>query len=148
MEISLHFDIKYDLELIERNITLPVIRLYGLLEFRHQNSWSDLYHAIIDTGSPVSIFPAYIQKECDTQLLHQTKISGLVPDEKCNLSAKLVNMTFRLRDKDRASKPIRSKAYLADTDKIPLILGFATVLEQAQLIVNYPEKKALLSLSD
>lgn len=144
MEISLHFDVKYDLELIERNIALPTIRLIGMVEFKYGNKWSELYDVIIDTGSPVSVFPAYIQKECDTQLLHQTRISGLVPDEKCSLSAKLVNLTFRLRDRDRISEPILSKAYVTATDKIPLILGFAGILETYKLVVNYPQKKASL----
>lgn len=148
MEVSLEFSVKYDLELIERNIVLPTIRVLGKIEFKRGNAWSDPYKLIIDTGSPVSVFPAYIEKECDTQLLHQTRISGLVPGEKCSLSAKLVNLTFRLSDKDKVSKPILSKAYIATTDKIPLILGFASVLEQTQLFVNYPQKKALLSISD
>lgn len=149
MEISLHFDIKYDLELIEHNISLPVIRLYGLVEFKCRDGWSDIYHAIIDTGSPVSVFPAYIQKECDVQFLHQTRISGLVPNEKCSLlHAKLVSFVFRLRDKDRVAKPIQAKAYIAATDKIPLILGFADILEKYDLIVSYSQKKASLIFPD
>ena len=148
MEISLHFDIKYDLELIEHHISLPAIRLYGLVEFRYRDSWSDIYHAIIDTGSPVSVFPAYIQKECDIQFLHQTRISGLVPNGKCSLPAKLVSFAFRLRDKDRIAKPIQAKAYIAATDKIPLILGFADVLEKCDLFVTYSQKKASLTLLD
>lgn len=144
MEFSLEFSVKYDLELLEKNIVLPTIRLLGLVEFKHGNNWSKPYRIIIDTGSPASVFPSYIQEKCDTHLIHQTIISGLVPNEKCSLPAKLVSLTLRLSDRDKVSKPIFSKAYITTTDKIPLILGFADILERYKLVVNYPQKKASL----
>lgn len=146
MQISLRFGVKYDLELFEKNITTPIIRILGQIEFKHNDIWSDPYEAIIDTGSPASVFPAYIQKECDIQLLYQTTISGLASDERCNLSAKLVNLTFRLSDKNKVSKPIFSKAYITARDKIPLILGFAGILEKYKLVVDYPQQKVFLSI--
>lgn len=148
MELSLEFSVKYDLELLEKNIVLPTIRLLGRIEFKYGNNWSTPYRIIIDTGSPISVFPSYIQEKCDIHLLHQTTISGLVPDEKCSLPAKLTNLIFRLSDKDTVTKPIEAKAYIVATDKIPLILGFVDILEKYDLSVSYSQKKASLLFLD
>ena len=43
MKLSLRFSVKYDLELVEKAIVLPVIRLIGLIEFKQGNSWSRPY---------------------------------------------------------------------------------------------------------
>lgn len=148
MELSLEFSVKYDLELLDKNIVLPIIRLLGRIEFKYGNNWSTPYRIIIDTGSPISVFPSYIQKKCDAYPLHQTTISGIVPDKKCQLPAKLMSLTFRLSDKDKVTKPIEAKAYIVATDKIPLILGFADILEKYDLIASYSQKKASLIFSE
>jgi hypothetical protein len=148
MEVSLNFSLKYDIDLLEKGIILPIIRLIGVIEFKSHSGWSNPYDAIIDTGSPLSVFPASIQEKCDTHFIHQTRISGIVPHESCSLSAKLVKLTFRLRDKDNITKPIESKAYIAATDKIPLILGFTDVLEKFDLNISHSKKKAFLHLPD
>ena len=144
MEISLNFGLKYDLELLDKGIALPIIRLLSVIEFKSRGGWSRPNPAIIDTGSPVSVFPSSIQEQCQFELIHQTRISGLVPDEKCSLNAKLVKLTFRLCDKDKSTKPIESKAYIAATEKIPLILGFADILEKFDLKISYSKKQASL----
>ena len=145
MQISLRFNIKYDLELLEKNITLPIIRLIGAIEFKRENEWSKPYDVIIDTGSPVSVFPESIHEKCDMKILHHTRISGLVPDDKCSLPVKLVTLTFRLRDEVKVTKSMQMKAYLAETNKIPLILGFADILEKYDLSVFYSLSKSYLN---
>lgn len=148
MEISLNFSLKYDIELLDKGVTLPIIRLLGVIEFKSQLGWSSPYDVIIDTGSPLSVFPASIQGKCNTHFLHQTRISGIVPNENCSLPAKLVELTFRLRDENKVTKPIETKAYIAATDRIPLILGFADAFEKFDLNISYPKKKASLLLPD
>ncbi|MFH1753411.1 MAG: hypothetical protein ABH875_04430 [Candidatus Omnitrophota bacterium] len=143
MLINLAFGIKFDLEAIEKRIAVPIVRLLGLVEFRCKNRWSAPYNVIIDTGSPISVFPSYIQKEADIRVLFETKISGLVPDEKATLRASLSRLTFRIGDKERVTAPIESHAYITDTDKIPLILGFSDILN-CELKINYRNKKASL----
>lgn len=143
MEINLTFGIKYDLEAIEKNIVIPIVRLLGSVDFKGKDGWSTPYEVIIDTGSPISVFPSYIQNEADVRMLYKTKISGLVPDEKVTLDAHLVEVTLRLFDQARITDPIKSKAYIADTDKIPSILGFLDVLN-CELKINYSKKKASL----
>lgn len=148
MQLSLNFSLKYDLELLDKEIVLPIIRLLGVIEFKSHSGWSNPYNVIIDTGSPLSVFPASIQERADIHFLHQTKISGIVPNENCSLSAKLVELTFRLSDKNKITKPIKSKAYIVTSDKIPLILGFADLLERFDLNISYSKKKASLLLPD
>ncbi len=53
MELSLQFSTKYDLELLEKAVTLPIIRLIGIIEFKHGNEWSKPYDVIVDTGNGV-----------------------------------------------------------------------------------------------
>lgn len=143
MEINLSFGLKYDLEALEKNIVIPIVRLLGLIDFKGKDKWSDPYDIIIDTGSPISVFPSYIQKEADVTVLYKTKISGLVPDEKATLSVNLVDITFRLGDRQKVTDPLKNKVYIADTDRIPLILGFSDMLNY-ELKINYPKKKASL----
>ncbi|MDP2913101.1 MAG: hypothetical protein Q8N91_03740 [Candidatus Omnitrophota bacterium] len=148
MELSLNFGIKYDVELLDKGIVVPIIRLLSVIEFKHRAGWSGPYDAIIDTGSPLSVFPASIQEKCDARLLYKTKISGIVPDKACSLSAKLCLLTFRLSDKYSVTKPIESKAYIADSDKIPLILGFADFLEKFDISIRYAKKSSSLFISE
>ena len=148
MELSLQFSIKYDLELLEKAITLPIIRLIGLIEFKHGNDWTKPYDVIVDTGSPVSVFPKSIKERCDIRPLYHTRISGLVPDDKCSLPAELAILSFRLRDKNNVTKPLQATVYIAATNKIPLILGFANVLEDCDLIISYSQKKSHLICPD
>ena len=143
MEIKLAFGLKYDLEALEKNISIPIVRLLGLIDFKCKDKWSDPYDVIIDTGSPLSVFPSYIQREVDVDTLYKTKISGLVPKKKATLNANLVNITFRLGDREKVSNPITSKAYIVNTDKIPLILGFYDILNY-ELKLNYSKKRASL----
>ena len=144
MELFLNFGLKYDLELLDKGIVIPIIRLFSVVEFKDSSKWNGPYDAIIDTGSPLSVFPASIQEKCDARVLHKTKISGIVPDKSCSLSAKLCLLTYRLSDKNSVTKPIESKAYIAESDNIPLILGFADFLEKFNLHIRYPEKTASL----
>lgn len=144
MELSLNFGLKYDLELLDKGIAVPIIRLFSVIEFKCRSQWNGPYDAIIDTGSPLSVFPASIQGKCDARILHKTKISGIVPDKSCSLSAKLCLLTYRLSDKNSVTKPIESKAYIAESDSIPLILGFADFLEKFDLLIRYPKKTASL----
>lgn len=146
MQISLCFSLKYDLELLDKEIVLPIIRLLGVIEFKSHSGWSNPYNVIIDTGSPLSVFPSSIKEKADTHFLHHTRISGIVPNANCSLPANLVKLTFRLSDRNKVTEPMESKAYIAETDKIPLILGFADVFEKLDLNISYSKKKAFLSL--
>lgn len=46
MEISLNFSLKYDIELLDKGITFPVIRLLGVIEFKFHAGWSGPYDVI------------------------------------------------------------------------------------------------------
>lgn len=148
MRLQLGISVKYDLELFEKGIVLPTIRLVTSIVFKCKERWSDPYDAIIDTGSPVSVFPSSVISEgCNFHPIEETKIQGLVPHPECSLAAKLGTITNRVNDHKYISPPLLMKVYIAATNKIPFLLGFADLLERGQLSVNYSKREAHLVVS-
>lgn len=147
MEIELFFKEYYDLELLEKGFNQRLLRLFANCTFRFTNSWSGIIPAIIDTGSPLSVLPEDLWKKCEKKIFTSTKIRGMVPDKKAYILTYYGEITCAFVDSKHISREYKSKAFLSETSEIPVIIGFADLIDKVKLIVDYPEKKAWLNIS-
>jgi len=91
-----------------------VIRLFCRVSFRTPSGWSRPFPAVIDTGAYISIVPHYIWSTADVTVYADHYVRGLVPKPACKLDVKVGEVAGK-------------------GDKVPLILGFAELLEELKL---------------
>ncbi|MBU0567360.1 hypothetical protein KJ693_05170 [bacterium] len=144
-KVNLYFQVSLDLELLEKGVHLEVIRLMGEVELEKEDSkWTNPYPAIIDTGAPVSLLPLEVWQECKTKIVVSHSIRGVVPKEECSLPVQVGEVILRLVDEKVATKGFSIMAYLAPTNKVPLILGFKDFLSKLSLYHNFEGKRAFV----
>lgn len=144
IKINLYFQTFVDLELLEKGVNLEVIRLLGKLEFEKEGGWSDVYPAIVDTGAPVSLIPFDIWEEAKVEVLTDYRIKGVVPKEGCSLQVKVGRVNVRLVDEEGATEKLNIMAYLAPTNKVPLIIGFKDLLANGSVYCRFENRKAFI----
>jgi len=143
--IDLYFKSYPDLELIEQNIVLAHTRTFVDVEFAQQGgTWSNFRPAIIDTGSPVSLIPHEIWKHCPVHITGHTTIGGLVRRDECQLDVLVGTLTLRFRDQEHVSDQFSALVYLATINTVPLIIGFESLLKQADIYLSFTRNTAYL----
>lgn len=147
LEVNLYFKKSLDLELLQKGLTVHLVRLMAAVQFKAKGGdWSREYEAIIDTGAPVSVLPNYIWHQSEVQLLADYRISGIVPKKECSLPVKVGKTFLRLIDRNSATKQIEMLAYLVPTDKVPIILGFRDLLAEGKVNFCYQKEEASIIL--
>lgn len=143
MRIELYFHTFPNLELLEKGIHTDIIRLFGRVQFKVKENWSESYNAIVDTGAPFSLLPLEIWQEAEVEILTNTVVRGLVPKKQCVLPVKVGKTTIRLIDEEEhVSNPLMVKAYLAPHNRVPLIIGFQDFLSKMRILFSYQERIA------
>ena len=89
-----------NLELLEKGIHANIIRLFGRVQFKVKENWSESYNAIVDTGAPFSLLPLEIWQEAEIEILTDTVVRGLIPKKQCILPVKVGKTTVRLIDEE------------------------------------------------
>ncbi len=100
--------------------------------------------AIIDTGSPVSLLPADIGEHCAIQIQGATTIGGLVRRKECLLDVKIGEIPLRFRDENSVTDELVAKVYLAPVKTVPLIIGFESILKQADISLRFSKNEAYM----
>ncbi|MEW6609275.1 MAG: hypothetical protein AB1414_17835 [bacterium] len=144
IKISLYFKRYLNLDLIEKGVKIEMIRLIGGVRFRARDGWTELSPAIVDTGAPVSTLPKRIWSECQVHKLAEYELRGVVPRKECFLPVVVGEIGCVLVDEEAVSNELLIKAYLADTDEIPPLIGFAGLLDKFKINIDYLENKAYL----
>ena len=142
-KIELHFNRSLDLDLLEKGIKIWLTRIVAEVCFKTKdNNWTRPYEAIIDTGAPVSLIPFSIWQKVDPKILADYKISGIVSNENCSLPVKVGNVSCRIMGISSSTDELGINAYLTLTDKVPLIIGFDSLLTDLKLVSDYKTKIA------
>jgi hypothetical protein len=111
-----------------------IIRLFCRVAFKTKTGWTNPFLAIIDTGAYISVVPHDIWSVADVKIYSDHYVRGLVPKAECKLDVKTGELSGVLVDRQNASKEYKFLAFLASKDdSMPLILGFAELLEELKL---------------
>ena len=126
--------------------SLAVIRLKGLVSFLKQDGkWSKLHAAIIDTGAHTSVLPEKIWKVAERKVILDYELRGINPRPECAILAQLAEITCTLYDSSgNHSDDLLMPSLLAQSNKVPLILGFAGLLSKFEVRFNYQAESAYL----
>ena len=136
MSIRLALTVKRlpDVELLDQGFWL--VRVLCILRFSLTEGLSGPYHTIVDTGAPTSIIPRSLWSRTHVHRLKSFALRGLVAREECAIpvTAGIISAIFEDRDGHQIKRSFR--AYLAQTDEVPLILGVQDVLEDGKLFLD------------
>lgn len=126
--------------------SLTVIRLKGLVSFLNQDGkWSKLHAAIIDTGAHTSVLPEKIWKAAERKVILDYELRGINPRPECAIAAQLAEITCTLYDSSgNRSDDLLIPSLLAQSNEVPLILGFAGLLSNFEVRFNYQTESAYL----
>ncbi len=120
------------------------IRLLAVVQFMTSESWSKPESAVIDTGAPISLIPYKIWKKCETRVIGEAELKGVIPKNECVMPVKVGKIELRLIDPMYATETIETNAYLAQNDNVPLLIGFEKLLSEFDIFFSYHNKNAFI----
>ncbi|HID86642.1 MAG TPA: hypothetical protein EYP55_04590 [Anaerolineae bacterium] len=126
-------------------IRANIIRLLGTIELeRADGEWSETRWAVLDTGAPMCLLPLDAWEGSRVEILAEDHpLRGVVPKEECALPVQIGRLTLRLVDRMRTGKRLEVEAYLASTNKVPLVLGFHRCLDQYKVVFDHKRQCGL-----
>jgi hypothetical protein len=126
---------------------ISVIRIIANMILRLQNGgFTPLQKAIVDTGSYWSTVPQDLWAQCDVDIIEpNSQIIGFASDEACHIPASIGRISgIILDDEGHETRLLTFLAFLAHTDDVPLVLGFADLLAEFQVRFDYRTNSAYL----
>ena len=132
-EVFDHKSIRYGTE------SLPVTRVVVDVRFEERDgSLSRDHQAAVDTGAYITVVPRYVWRPVERRVLTRDVFFGGVKQTKrCQVRADLALVTCVLSDREgRETPPIPVPAYLAHSDRVPLLIGFADLLARYRMLID------------
>jgi len=129
--VSLYFE-THQAQEPEFGRPLNFIRLMVDVQFvRPDGTLTVSQPAILDTGAPWCVLPRYVWQALDVEIhTAKTRFGGLNKRKVCQIPAAAATVRGRLVDTaGQATQIYAFPAYLAKSDRVPLIVGFADLLE-------------------
>jgi hypothetical protein len=95
--------------------------------------------AILDTGAPWCVLPRYVWRPLDMEIhTAETRFGGLNKRKLCQIPAAAATVRGRLVDTaGQATRIYAFPAYLAKSDRVPLIVGLADLVERFGVYFNH-----------
>lgn len=127
------------------NWPLRVIRLVTDVVFRLPDlSYTRSETALLDTGAPMSVLPQTLWRTLDAGIhVPDASFGGVSQRKECQIPCSIGTVNMRLCDRSgNASRAYDVPAFLAKTDRVPLILGFASLMEDLTIHFDYQKPEA------
>lgn len=148
IRINLAFDIMWSRSLLAQGIRVRIIRLIGHVRFWTGSDWTSDEPAILDTGNPVSLLPSSLWQGIEAEILsNDISLRGLAPQAGAIVTGRLAEIVVSFRDGQNVSPPLITRAYLLNTDRVPLLIGFEDVLTECRLFSDFPDDIAYLEFA-
>ncbi|MBC8229751.1 hypothetical protein H8E77_09415 [bacterium] len=144
--VKLSFDVKSTF-VGPRMEIMPIIRIMANMVLCLQDGgFTPLQQAIVDTGSYWSVVPQELWTACAVDIIEpNAPIIGFAPDEVCHIPASIGRISGKiLDDEGHETRLLTFLAFLAHTDDVPLVLGFADILSEFQVRFDYRTRTAYL----
>ncbi|MEK7339123.1 MAG: hypothetical protein AABZ92_00230 [Verrucomicrobiota bacterium] len=128
-------------------VPTKIIRLIAKVRFlKADNSLSKAYRALVDTGAHTSTIPATIWKEIKfTTKTEDAWLSGINDRPECRVLSSIADVEgLLLDDENNHTKLLQFSSFLTKTDRTPLLLGVAGILENYRLHWDYQSNIAYL----
>jgi len=119
-------------------------RLFVDLSLAAENGWTSFQALVVDTGAAVSLLPRRLWEHATFTTRGRAKIGGLTRRPECLIDATLAEVDCLISDGAVVIGPLRTPAYLADSDEVASLLGFAGILDRLVLHVDAAGKNAHL----
>lgn len=127
------------------NLPLTFIRLMGQVRFKLSNGeLSGVYDAIFDTGAPLCVLPPTIWKSIAVDIkVPNASFGGIKRRKECQIRCAVGLVTCVLTDdRGNISRECAMPAFLAKTDPVPLLIGFAGLMENFITHFDYKGNEA------
>lgn len=122
-------------------------RILCAVAFKTEDDYTETEWAIIDTGSPLSIIPQWVWKQCPVIIRKDHDIRGLVPKEECVLRASFGEITCCLLDEHNVTDDLTIEVDFVYSDELPIILGLRDLLERGVVYLDCQNDQAYLEMS-
>ncbi|MDZ7289679.1 MAG: hypothetical protein ONB44_10845 [candidate division KSB1 bacterium] len=142
-KIRLYWRTGLDRRHLASGVHVRIIRLYVPVSFSEPTGWSRPYDAVIDTGSPLTVIPKNVWQTIQI-VQHLSDLVPLGGVGKGVLWARLAKIELALLGTRKEMVQLAIKAYLAEDDTVPLLLGVEDLLTNARLVCDYSQRKAFL----
>lgn len=120
------------------------IRLFTMAQFLTTKGWAKTEIAIVDTGAPISLIPNRIWKRCQSEIIGETELKGVISKKECIMPVKVALIEVRLIEYEYVTQRLKIKAYLASIDEVPLIIGFENMLSKFNVFFSYHTQTAFI----
>lgn len=123
---------------------LDAVRLLTQLSLRTSSSRTSFSPVIVDTGAAVSLLPSDVWRGAAFQSIGRIRLSGVVAHPACQVEANLAQVDCFLSDGTAKIGPLTIHACLADSDRVPALLGVSGILDQVRLVVDLSQRTAFI----
>ena len=122
-----------------------ITRVLSTARFRGQDDNADAaWEAIIDTGAPLGLLPRRVW--CDAavdMIVADSTLGGISQRKVCRVPAPFGVVQGCLEDASgKHTQWYPFPVFLAKTNRVPLIIGFAGMLDRLRVVVDYPSGAA------
>jgi hypothetical protein len=97
---------------------------------------SGFHLCVIDTGAPISLFPARMWRGATISPLGRIRVGGLVARDECRIEVVLARVGCVLADGNAMIGPMSIIAYLSESNEVPALIGMAELIEVCDLRVS------------
>jgi hypothetical protein len=127
------------------NWPVTVIRLMAKVQFQLPGgAFTDPWSAILDTGAPFGVLPQRLWRMLETEIhVSEATFGGISRRKVCQIRCSIGTVRGSLIDEaGHRSRIYDFPAFLAKIDRVPLIIGFAGLLEEFTNHFDYKTAKA------
>lgn len=143
--IKLHFDTKERISARCGYHPLTIIRLIASVRFvGAEGTILEPIDAVVDTGAHTCVLPLKLWRQLVVEIDEEDVALGGINDRpECRISASLGRARCFLTDETGQLSPeLNVPCFLAKTDRVPLILGFANLLSKFKICFDYENDEA------
>lgn len=133
-------------EIPDSKTKIDFVRIKCLIGFKEKDGTGyRLTEGIIDTGAYVTVLPKGLSERIEKEITGTYKIKGLNTRDECAILVSCGKTKSIIFDKSgNTSDELEISCYFANSDEVPIIVGFADILTRFKINIDYSNKKASL----